>query len=205
MRDCAKRRPRKFIYKLTRSAGQNAATRSAKPGRGHPSKWKRGAKIEKGRWTRPHRRQANGRSIDGSDTATAQMDAAGIFAPMYAQKRPRVLIWNNENKIFLDAVCRCVYICVCGCNSAPNKKEVAHMIMKIYPVFITLDGKLNGDFTTDEIKYNTKSTISDAKKIYRKLIKLSGLDKGEITVFNENCSIKCLYTFDGTKFLKKEW
>lgn len=52
------------------------------------------------------------------------------------------------------------------------------MASKIYPVFITLDGKLNGDFTTDEIKYNTKLTISDAKKIYKKLVKISGLDKG---------------------------
>ncbi len=34
MRDGAKRRKRKFVYKLTRSAGQNAATRSDKPGRG---------------------------------------------------------------------------------------------------------------------------------------------------------------------------
>lgn len=34
MRDGAKRRPIEFIYKLTRSAGQNAATRSDKPGRG---------------------------------------------------------------------------------------------------------------------------------------------------------------------------
>lgn len=126
MRDGAKRRPRKFIYKLTRSAGQNAATRSAKPGRGHPSKWKRGAKIEKGRWTRPHRRQANGRSIDGSDTATAQRAAAGIFAPMYAQNRPRVPIWNNENKIFLDGVCIYVYICVCWCNGTPHNKTRLH-------------------------------------------------------------------------------
>jgi hypothetical protein len=38
------------------------------------------------------------------------------------------------------------------------------MALKIYPVFITLDGKLNGDFTTDEIKFDTKLTISEAKK-----------------------------------------
>lgn len=79
------------------------------------------------------------------------------------------------------------------------------MASKIYPVFIELNEKSNGEFTTDSIKYDTKLTISDAKKIYKKLVKLSGLDKGEITVFNENCSIKCWYTFDGTKFLKKEW
>lgn len=79
------------------------------------------------------------------------------------------------------------------------------MASKIYPVFITLDGKLNGEFTTDEIKFFTKLTISSAKKIYMKLVKLSGLDEGEITVFNENCSVKCWYTFDGTKFLKKEY
>jgi hypothetical protein len=79
------------------------------------------------------------------------------------------------------------------------------MASKIYPVFITLDGKLNGEFTTDSIKYDANLTISDAKKIYMRLVKLSALDKGEITVFNENCTIKCWYTFDGTKFLKKEW
>lgn len=79
------------------------------------------------------------------------------------------------------------------------------MASKIYPVFITLDGKLNGDFTTDTIKYDTNLTISDAKKIYKKLVKLSGLDKGEMTVFNEDCTVKCWYTFDGTKFLKKEY
>lgn len=79
------------------------------------------------------------------------------------------------------------------------------MASKIYPVFITLDGKLNGEFTTDALKYETKLTISDAKKIYKKLIKLSGLDKGEITVFNDDCTVKCWYTFDGQKFLKKEW
>lgn len=79
------------------------------------------------------------------------------------------------------------------------------MTKKIYPVFITLDGKLNGDYTPDSLKFETSLTISDAKKIYKKLIKLSGLDKGEITVFNNNCTVKCWYTFDGTKFLKKEW
>lgn len=79
------------------------------------------------------------------------------------------------------------------------------MASKIYMVFIELNEKSNGDFTTDEIKYSANLTISDAKKIYKKLIKLSGLDKGEITVFNENCSVKCWYTFDGKKFLKKEW
>ena len=79
------------------------------------------------------------------------------------------------------------------------------MASKIYPVFITLEGKLNGEFTTDSIKYDANLTISDAKKIYMKLVKLSGLDKGEITVFNENCTVKCWYTFDGKKFLKKEW
>lgn len=77
--------------------------------------------------------------------------------------------------------------------------------MKIYPVFIKLDGKSNGEFTTDEIKFYTKLTISNAKKIYRRLIKLSGLDKGEITIFNDNCTVKCWYTFDGTKFLKTEY
>ena len=78
------------------------------------------------------------------------------------------------------------------------------MAAKIYPVFITFNGKLNGVFTTDILKYETNLTISDAKKIYMKLQKLSGLDKGEITVFNENCTVKCWYTFDGTKFLKNE-
>ena len=84
-------------------------------------------------------------------------------------------------------------------------KKGGGMALKIYPVFITLDGKSNGDFTTDTIKYDSNLTISDAKKIYKKLVKLSGLDKGEITVFNENCTVKCWYTFDGTKFLKKEY
>ncbi len=79
------------------------------------------------------------------------------------------------------------------------------MALKIYPVFITLDGKSNGDFTLDSLKFDTHLTISDAKKIYKKLIKLSGLDKGEITVFNDDCTVKCWYTFDGKQFLKKEW
>ena len=110
-------------------------------------------------------------------------------------------------KFFLTC---CVYVCIFVCVGVmvhtTKKNEVAQvMASKIYPVFITIDGKLNGDFTTDEIKFVTHLTISDAKKIYKKLVKLSGLDKGEITVFNENCSIKCWYTFDGTKFLKKEW
>lgn len=76
---------------------------------------------------------------------------------------------------------------------------------KIYDIYIILDGKLNGDNTLDEIKYSAKLTISDAKKIYKKLVKISGLDKGKITVFNENCSVKCCYIFDGQKFLKNEW
>ena len=79
------------------------------------------------------------------------------------------------------------------------------MASKIYPVTITLDEKSNGEFTTDSLKYDTKLTISDSKKIYKKLIKLSGLDKGIITVFNDDCTVKCWYTFDGQKFLKKEW
>lgn len=79
------------------------------------------------------------------------------------------------------------------------------MALKIYPVYITLDGKLNGNYSPDSLKFDTFLTISDAKKIYKKLVKLSGLDKGEITVFNNDCTVKCWYTFDGTKFLKKEY
>ena len=73
----------------------------------------------------------------------------------------------------------------------------------IYSFIIELNAKSNGEFTTDSIKYDSKSTISEAKKILKKLVKLSGLDVGEVVFFNENCTIKYVYKYDG-KLFKKE-
>ena len=75
----------------------------------------------------------------------------------------------------------------------------------IYAFFIELNAKSNGEFTTDEIKYVSKATIPEAKKILKKLVKISGLDVGEITFFNENCSIKYVYNYDGKLFKKETW
>lgn len=75
----------------------------------------------------------------------------------------------------------------------------------IYSFFIELNAKSNGEFTTDSIKYDSKSTIPEAKKILKKLVKISGLDVGELTLFNEKCSIKCVYKYDGKFFKKETW
>lgn len=44
-------------------------------------------------------------------------------APTNAQKRPAVPNWNSVKKKILAARCNIVYICVCGCNSAPAKRK----------------------------------------------------------------------------------
>ena len=75
----------------------------------------------------------------------------------------------------------------------------------IYPFILELNAKSNGEFTTDSIKYDSKSTISEGKKILKKLVKLSGLDVGEIVFFNENCTIKYIYKYDGNLFKKETY
>lgn len=75
----------------------------------------------------------------------------------------------------------------------------------IYPFILELNAKSNGEFTTDSVKYDSKSTIQEAKKILKKLVKLSGLDVGEIVFFNDNCSIKYVYKYDGKLFKKETW
>lgn len=39
---------------------------------------------------------------------------------------------------------------------------------------------------------------------FKKFVKITGLDIGEIVTFNENCTVRCVYKFNGEKFLKEE-
>lgn len=84
-------------------------------------------------------------------------------------------------------------------------QKVGYKMQKIYPFIIELNKRSDGKFTTDDLKYNGKSTISGAKKIFKKLIKITGLDVGEITFFNENCTIKFWYEYNGEKYNKRTW
>ena len=78
-------------------------------------------------------------------------------------------------------------------------------MLKKYSYYIELSGKSNGEFTTDEIKYNSAATIPAAKKMFKKLSKITGLDVGELTFFNDNCSIKFWLEYDGEKVNRREW
>ena len=44
-------------------------------------------------------------------------------APTDAKKRPTIPNWNSVKKKILDLLCKSVYICVCGYNSAPAKRK----------------------------------------------------------------------------------
>lgn len=77
--------------------------------------------------------------------------------------------------------------------------------MKEYRYMITLDKKRGVVYCHDYIKfYKCKGTISEAKRIFKKFVKITGLDIGEIVTFNENCTVRCVYKFNGEKFLKEE-
>ena len=77
--------------------------------------------------------------------------------------------------------------------------------MREYSYSITLNGKRGDDYCIDEIKfYKKRGTISDAKKIFKKFVKITGLDMGELVTYNENCTVRCVYRFNGEKFLKEE-
>lgn len=77
--------------------------------------------------------------------------------------------------------------------------------MKEYSYMITIDQKRGVEYCHDEIKfYKRRGTIIEAKGMFKKFVKITGLDVGEITIFNENCSVRCVYKFNGEKFLKEE-
>jgi hypothetical protein len=70
---------------------------------------------------------------------------------------------------------------------------------------ITIDQKRGVEYCPDEIKfYKHRGTISEAKRIFKKFVKITGMDIGEIVTFNENCTVRCVYKFNGEKFLKEE-
>lgn len=71
---------------------------------------------------------------------------------------------------------------------------------------ITLDGKRGAEYRHDDIKfYKRKGTISEAKRIFKKFVKITGLDIGELVTFNENCSVRSVYKFNCEKFLKEDY
>lgn len=77
--------------------------------------------------------------------------------------------------------------------------------MNEYSCMITLDEIAGQEYTYDEIKYHIqKCTICEAKKRLKKLVKITGLNVGELTVFNKNCSIRYIYTYNVDKFVKTE-
>ena len=77
--------------------------------------------------------------------------------------------------------------------------------MKEYSCMITLDKIAGQEYTHDDIKhYIRKCTICEAKKRLKKLVKITGLNVGELTVFNENCTVRYVYTYNVDKFVKTE-
>lgn len=77
--------------------------------------------------------------------------------------------------------------------------------MKEYSYMITIDQKRGVEYCYDELKYyKSKGTISEAKSKFKKFVKITGMDIGEIVTFNENCTVRCVYKFNGEKFLKEE-
>ena len=71
---------------------------------------------------------------------------------------------------------------------------------------ITIEGKRGVEYCHDDIKfYKRKGTISEAKRIFKKFVKITGLDIGELVTFNENCSVRSVYKFNGEKFLKDDY
>lgn len=87
---------------------------------------------------------------------------------------------------------------------AAHKKK-AGLNMKEYSYMITLDQKRVVDYCHEDLKYyKHRGTISEAKSKFKKFVKITGLDIGEIAIFNENCTVRCVYKFNGEKFLKEE-
>lgn len=77
--------------------------------------------------------------------------------------------------------------------------------MKEYSYMITIDKKRGVEYCHDDLKfYKRKGTISEAKSMFKKFVKITDMDIGEITIFNENCSVRYVYKFNGEKFLKEE-
>lgn len=77
--------------------------------------------------------------------------------------------------------------------------------MKEYSYMIALDKKRGVEYCHDEIKfYKRRGTISESKSMFKKFVKITGLDIGELVTFNENCTVRCVYKFNGEKFLKQE-
>lgn len=77
--------------------------------------------------------------------------------------------------------------------------------MKEYSYMITLDQKRVVDYCHEDLKYyKYRGTISEAKRMFKKFVKITGLDIGELVTLNENCTVRCVYKFNGEKFLKKE-
>ena len=77
--------------------------------------------------------------------------------------------------------------------------------MKEYSYMIQLDQKRGVEYCHEDLKYYAhRGTISEAKSKFKKFVKITGLDIGELTIFNENCTVRCVYNFDGEKFLKTE-
>lgn len=79
-------------------------------------------------------------------------------------------------------------------------------MLKIYDYMIELKGKSGALFPVyDDLKMNGKATIPAAKKMFKKLSKITGLDVGELTFFNDNCTIKFWLEYDGEKVNRREW
>ncbi len=74
-----------------------------------------------------HERRGNAPCLQIDDSRRRPVARPGAWpaenAPIFAQKRPTVPNWNSVNKKILAARCNIVYICVCGCNSAPSKQK----------------------------------------------------------------------------------
>ena len=84
-------------------------------------------------------------------------------------------------------------------------KEYLVCKKKEYSYMITIDEKRGVEYCHDEIKfYKRKGTIIEAKRMFKKFVKITGMDIGEITIFNDNCSVRYVYKFNGEKFLKEE-
>ena len=67
--------------------------------------------------------------------------------------------------------------------------------------FIKLEGE-NKIF--QNLKYEGIGTLATAKKIIKRLSKVTGYEKGDITTFNENCTVKSWLVFRNGEFIKQE-
>lgn len=67
--------------------------------------------------------------------------------------------------------------------------------------FIELKGM---DPVFQNLKYEGVGTLATAKKIIKRLSKITGYENGDITTFNKNCTVKCWLVFRKGEFIKQE-